>query len=172
METEEVGTPTQISTKEGDTRSVLRGASGKFTSKPEPPAPVPTEISTKEGTTRLVHRASSGMFARKPKPPTPPISVYMLSSTDGKWQKIGMSKQPSKRLSEINVPFDLTLVYHTPVEDARSVESKLHSFFGDRHVKGEWFTGLGREEFVNAMYKFSENKTKSKCKQCGGAMLT
>jgi hypothetical protein len=83
-----------------------------------------------------------------------------------------MSKRPTKRTAELNVPFDLVLVYHTPVESARSVEDKLLSFFGDRHAKGEWFTGIGREEFVNAVYKITGTKQLKKCGHCGSVLLT
>ena len=134
--------------------------------------PVSNGFGTTERTTVRLKDTVSGKFVRKPKPPAPPISVYMLSSLDGKWQKIGMSSSPNRRLTELNVPFDLMLVYHIPVENARTVETKLHAHFGDRYVKGEWFTGIGREEFVNAVYRVTDNHHRvKKCEHCGNALL-
>lgn len=65
--------------------------------------------------------------------------VYLLESDFG--YKIGCSKNPKTRNNIFNVklPFDVKMIRAVNVVDYRNTEKILHSYFEDKHIRGEWF---------------------------------
>lgn len=66
--------------------------------------------------------------------------VY-LATTPNKWCKIGMSKQPYKRMSSLQTgtPLEITLVHRIFTFDMPLLESKLHKYYQAYWLRGEWF---------------------------------
>lgn len=57
------------------------------------------------------------------------------------YYKIGIATDPKRRLSgmQTGTPHKLTLESVIETDDAKSVESELHSINSMRHYRGEWF---------------------------------
>lgn len=66
--------------------------------------------------------------------------VYMMRSSNDKY-KIGMSKDPSKRIKSIrgNTPFGIECVHIIETKDMRGLESHMHRKFKENVIAGEWF---------------------------------
>lgn len=69
------------------------------------------------------------------------IYLAKMYAGDGYVYKIGRSKNPKDRVQVFNVemPVDVEIINHFPVEDAPETESKLHDYFDPWHEEGEWF---------------------------------
>jgi len=67
------------------------------------------------------------------------MKVYFVQETGTGTIKIGMSKQLSKRLSELAriLPYDLKLL--ATIDGGREVEWVLHNRFSHARVRREWF---------------------------------
>lgn len=72
--------------------------------------------------------------------------VYLAMSGKG-WYKIGMSKQPHKRMSSLQVgsPLEIKLIHRIFTFDCVALEKALHSYYQAYWLRGEWF------ELSNAM---------------------
>jgi hypothetical protein len=73
--------------------------------------------------------------------------VYLLEAENGLF-KIGRSKQPKFRISEITkavAPFEIKEVHKAWYPDCHAVESALHRRFAKKRKRGEWFA-LSAEE--------------------------
>lgn len=72
----------------------------------------------------------------------PGCFVYFVS--DGVYVKIGVAKDPLKRLGDLQVanPLELCILCQIPCKNdksAHSMEKKLHHEYRKRHIRGEWF---------------------------------
>jgi len=67
--------------------------------------------------------------------------VYMLAASGGDFYKIGRTKCPKQRFSNLQTacPFDLILIAGIRTPSASLVESHYHDQLSDYRVKGEWF---------------------------------
>mgnify|MGYP001607379925 CR=1 FL=1 len=67
--------------------------------------------------------------------------IYLLGSKDDGMYKIGRTKSLKNRMKMLGVlmPFEVSLIHSFVTNDMVFAESKLHSFFGDYHLNGEWF---------------------------------
>jgi hypothetical protein len=87
--------------------------------------------------------------------------VYLFSSREYGWSKIGISKRVESRLKESfsSLPFSVELITSVPVANskrgAQKVEKNLHKYFSSRHIRGEWFTMIELEEFKKALELFN-----------------
>lgn len=84
------------------------------------------------------------------------MQVYLIKM--GKFYKIGRSKHPERRLSQIRAvkmpdQTDVELVHSVETERPSRLEWYLHKRFADFKVNGEWFkfTPKGVREIVEAM---------------------
>jgi hypothetical protein len=77
---------------------------------------------------------------RIPLRPSRPGYVYLVKAD--KYFKIGRSKQPDVRFSQIGLqlPFPFEVLHIVPVSDMYEAEKHLHSKFAHRHLNGEWFS--------------------------------
>lgn len=66
--------------------------------------------------------------------------VYLATMSKG-WCKIGMSKQPYKRMSSLPVgtPLEITLVHRIFTFNMSALEKALHDYYGAYWLRGEWF---------------------------------
>src|SRR5262249_31778224 len=57
------------------------------------------------------------------------------------FHKIGSSREPDERLVQVTThsPYPASLTHQIATDRPRWLESGLHRFFRDRHVRGEWF---------------------------------
>lgn len=72
----------------------------------------------------------------------PSYFVYFVS--DARFVKIGIAKEPYKRLIDLQIgnAMPLSVLYLIPLRDensARIVEHKLHNFYSEYQKSGEWF---------------------------------
>ena len=67
--------------------------------------------------------------------------VYMLAASGGNFYKIGRTKCPKQRFSNLQTacPFDLILIAGIRTPSASLVEAHYHDGLAEYRVKGEWF---------------------------------
>lgn len=69
--------------------------------------------------------------------------IYLIAG-DGPckgFYKIGKAKNPAKRIKQFTkMPFGMQIAHVVKCDNANLIESKLHEFFSDKRVNGEWFT--------------------------------
>ena len=69
------------------------------------------------------------------------MKIYLIS--DSEYTKIGVSKQPQKRLKQLQIahPKPLNIIFEKETEDARKIEKLLHKILWQFRVKynSEWF---------------------------------
>lgn len=65
--------------------------------------------------------------------------VYLI--TDGTFFKIGQSITPKKRLAAMRTtsPSELVLLHVIATDDMDTLETRLHSKFSKKNIRGEWF---------------------------------
>jgi len=75
-------------------------------------------------------------------PSAKPAFLYVIGGASGP-HKVGLSKDPRRRLSQLQVsthqPLTLKKVTATAARDPRGVEGWAHWLMRDRHLRGEWF---------------------------------
>jgi T5orf172 domain. len=82
-------------------------------------------------------------------------SVYIISNGESSY-KIGVSKEPSKRIEAIRNgnSKELALVYQSrKYSNAFELERKIHSLFAEDKVRGEWFYFENVKEKINLIKK-------------------
>lgn len=67
--------------------------------------------------------------------------VYLIQSLEDGYYKIGISKNPPKRLKQLQTgnSSELKLVDSFPSEYANKIEKTLHNFLNYSRKEGEWF---------------------------------
>ncbi len=76
----------------------------------------------------------------EPTPPKPkPGFVYVMRCNE--FYKIGISKNPTKRLEQISplMPYKIELIHTIATENMKELESFLHEQLAHCRVNGEWF---------------------------------
>lgn len=68
--------------------------------------------------------------------------VYIVHAVGTSTYKIGISKNPTKRVRDMQTscPLPLQLISKIRCKDAHAAEESLHALLGKYHVRGEWFT--------------------------------
>jgi len=76
-------------------------------------------------------------------------SVYLIRGNDGRY-KIGIAKNPKKRLLQLQTGNSdrLTLIDSYPSENARKIETALHTQYSHNKTIGEWFDLSITEEVI------------------------
>ena len=80
-------------------------------------------------------------------------SVYVILNLELPRVKIGFSNNPEKRLMSLSTQggCKLRLCYYTPpITDYKEVEAKMHDYFRDVRIRGEWFN-LSPEEAIKKL---------------------
>lgn len=67
--------------------------------------------------------------------------VYLIKATKTNFYKMGMSKDPYKRLQSLQTgtPFELTILYRVFTFDCVALEKALHEYYQGYWLRGEWF---------------------------------
>lgn len=67
--------------------------------------------------------------------------IYLAQAYKTQWCKIGMSKQPYKRMQSLQTgsPLEITLIHRIYTFDAIALEKALHEYFDAYRIRGEWF---------------------------------
>lgn len=81
--------------------------------------------------------------------------VYLLHADTGHY-KIGFSRDPQKRLKDLDVgPMNITLIHSIPADDMANAELRLHQMLEAKRWKGEWFA-LNEDDvhFIKALKKY------------------
>ncbi len=67
--------------------------------------------------------------------------IYLIKSTDTSYYKIGVSKNPTKRIRQHQTgnPSPLTLLYQYGTENAYKIEAILHRRYSHLKKNNEWF---------------------------------
>lgn len=71
-----------------------------------------------------------------------PGHLYVMQRSNDLAIKIGISKEPSKRLYKIRQQFpgiEVSILAALPVEDMGAAEAELHLLYAQRKIAGEWF---------------------------------
>lgn len=66
--------------------------------------------------------------------------VYLIHSKENNTVKIGNSSDPKKRLKQLQTGNNNTLTLIGLIKGDQSLERSIHKMFGDKRIKGEWFT--------------------------------
>jgi hypothetical protein len=71
----------------------------------------------------------------------PHSNIYILAIPELKYYKIGVSKNPHRRVTDIQscIPFKSEMIYNEYFINAYDVEEEIHKTLQEMHVKGEWF---------------------------------
>lgn len=69
--------------------------------------------------------------------------IYLIKSLEDSYYKIGISKHPNKRLSQLQTgnSAELRLIDVYSTELASQIEGTLHRKYSHLHKNGEWFDG-------------------------------
>ena len=67
--------------------------------------------------------------------------VYLAQASQTRWCKIGMSKQPYKRMSSLQTgsPLEIILIHRIFTFDMVALEKSLHDYYAAYSLRGEWF---------------------------------
>jgi hypothetical protein len=79
-----------------------------------------------------------------------PHSIYLIRAVDASYQKIGVARNVLRRLSDFNVPFELTIQATIELPEfgaATLIEHALHKHYQDQNIHREWFSGIDPEDF-------------------------
>jgi hypothetical protein len=86
--------------------------------------------------------------------------VYLLQTSESGTYKIGISKNPEKRVKELQTgnPEIITIKEKFLTEYYFNIETSLHGYYAPDHKRGEWFNlGLLQEmDFINRCKQFEE----------------
>lgn len=83
--------------------------------------------------------------------------IYLITDLEEEYCKIGVSKDPQKRLSNLQTSNPKTLKIYSLFRGNKIIEGKLHKIYSELKIGGEWFS------FKDSLYdKFSEYKTNHK----------
>lgn len=76
--------------------------------------------------------------------------VYLIQNLETSRYKIGVSKNPSKRLKQLQTGSgeELKLVHTFETNNARKIESALHRIYMQHKTMGEWFDLSLSEELI------------------------
>jgi len=80
--------------------------------------------------------------------------VYVVEADNGLY-KIGLSKEPRKRIDALGVklPYELEIIILIETPDRYELERELHEQFADKRKNGEWFELTSKDlETINATY--------------------
>lgn len=87
-----------------------------------------------------------------------PAYIYLIYCATGHY-KIGLSKEPEKRLLQLNTawPVELSLVHFFVADNAQEAEARLHAHYSAKRVKGEWFD-LSQEQvaFIKSITSYQD----------------
>lgn len=87
--------------------------------------------------------------------------VYLLKESESNYYKIGISKNPSARIKQLQTgsagKISLSKTYAS--EYASKIESTLHRRYTDSRIRGEWFTLTERQvnSFISECEKLEYN---------------
>jgi hypothetical protein len=83
--------------------------------------------------------------------------VYLIQAGDMRMTKIGLAINPGARLKELQTgnPHILKLCYVLTVEQAAYLEAKLHRYFKDHRLRGEWFE-LFADDIIDEIKSWDE----------------
>ena len=67
--------------------------------------------------------------------------IYLAQASQTQWCKIGMSKQPYKRMSSLQTgsPLEIILIHRIFTFDMVALEKSLHDYYAAYSLRGEWF---------------------------------
>lgn len=67
--------------------------------------------------------------------------VYLAQASQTRWCKIGMSKQPYKRMQSLQTgsPLEIILLHRVFTFDMVALEKSLHDYYAAYSLRGEWF---------------------------------
>jgi len=68
-----------------------------------------------------------------------PMWTYFVHAPDVDLVKIGQSKNVKARLSELQVGSPVELILIEAIEFDEFLEPRLHKYFADERIRGEWF---------------------------------
>ena len=74
----------------------------------------------------------------------PDMFVYIAQEAESGRYKIGISKDPEKRVKQLNTgnPEELVLIYTAKAEDGFKSESSLHRQLQSSNIRSEWFSDI------------------------------
>ena len=84
--------------------------------------------------------------------------IYVIKEYESNYYKIGVSYDPEIRLHSIqtgNIRRLDIIMESDFLDNAHKIEKAIHSFFEDKHVKGEWFI-LDTDDLIS-IYRFFTN---------------
>jgi hypothetical protein len=92
--------------------------------------------------------------------PAIPEKIYLIGTTDHQY-KVGVSIHPKSRLRGLQTshPQKLTLIHTFPAEPGKEAEDKLHRFFHQERLEGEWFLLTETQrQFIESITEYTDGK--------------
>ena len=72
--------------------------------------------------------------------------LYLIQDEATGLSKIGISSDPSRRAKQVGVDSKVIAIFKEAY-----LEKRLHRFFSEKHIKGEWFENIDTEEIEKAI---------------------
>lgn len=68
-------------------------------------------------------------------------TIYLIRSKENGYYKIGISKNPQKRLKQLQTgnASELEIIHLYKTEYASKIEKTLHNLYSHNRLEGEWF---------------------------------
>lgn len=95
--------------------------------------------------------------------------VYFVATTDSDVVKIGISKNPWARLSDLQVANATKCSVLATIKTPHRSESEIHKFFAETRKKGEWFS---RSDALNALISNIKEKSITQYDECIDFLLS
>jgi hypothetical protein len=87
--------------------------------------------------------------------------IYLIQSLEDGYYKIGISKNPNKRIKQLQTgnSSPLKLINYYKTDFAEKIEGNLHRKYKNLHKEGEWFDLSIEQEvsFIDECKKIEEN---------------
>jgi hypothetical protein len=80
--------------------------------------------------------------------------IYCISDGYKKAAKIGFSRNPQRRLAQLQTASATVLELRGVIPSIRLFESFMHNIFRDRHIHGEWYDNS--DEYVSDIFAISK----------------
>jgi hypothetical protein len=88
-------------------------------------------------------------------------SVYVIRVVDTAFVKLGFSGNVARRLCQLQTgcPLKIQLEFTWKTPDFFAMESWLHTYFSDYHIRGEWFTLPAPVDWTPIFHQFTISYT-------------
>ena len=80
--------------------------------------------------------------------------IYVISAVGTEYVKIGIAKNPIKRMNDLQIGVPMLLVLIAVADWPHAMEKRIHRVLADHRVRGEWFANCDKiASMINHMQR-------------------